>query len=89
MTCSSYLRERLHLAGYQLCSSCEDNLKRIDERGIEWAEIHKYQLARIFNANLRRNTGKIPETIRRRWLERQIVLAIKQSRKMAAKRVQQ
>lgn len=77
MTCSQDIATRLRLGGYRLCSACQDVLDRIDQRGIEWADKHKQQLARMINANLRRNVGKVPLDIRRRWIERQITLAIK------------
>lgn len=81
MTVGSSLKERLTLAGYKICSSCREVLTRMDTKGVQWVEEHCSQLSRMVHANLRRDTGRVPYNIRRRWIERQIRLAIKQERK--------
>lgn len=80
---------RLRLAGYRVCSACQEVLDSITIKGAEWTQQHTQQLARMLHSNLRKTQGRIPQELRRRWIERQMELAIKQSRKSPKNKVQQ
>lgn len=88
MTVGRQLTRRFKRLGIKPCQRCRELARQMDENGPAWCEDHIDQLSRQIESRIRGHRQArvrlalfVPAALRRKWIKRQIRLAIKQARK--------